>query len=93
MSEKLCVFCKNWDFNGGDPGYSELTPGYDASMRCAKRMWDHPAGKRKTPFYLYQISNAASFREIIRTAETCPYYADVLSTAEAGGDTSTRSKT
>lgn len=64
---KLCVMCEHWDFDGGEPGYSELTPGYDASMDCRKGHW----GKR---FRIYDISGPEGFRKQISMAETCPDY-------------------
>lgn len=36
---KLCVMCEHWEFDGGEQGYSEMTPGYSASMGCRKGHW------------------------------------------------------
>ena len=38
--EKLCLFCKEFYFDSGSPGYSELTPGWDSTMECLKRHWE-----------------------------------------------------
>jgi len=35
-SERLCLFCTNFSWESGDAGWSELTPGYDASIECSK---------------------------------------------------------
>ena len=81
MTEKLCVFCKHWSFSGGEPGYSEMTPGSDASMYCDKNMW----GRK---FRLWDISGAEDFRKIIKTAETCQHYElpPVLERKDAPGE-------
>jgi len=35
----VCWSCKHFSFEGGSPGYSEYTPGYEGSMDCAKNVW------------------------------------------------------
>jgi hypothetical protein len=65
--EKLCVFCKNWEFSGGEPGYSELTPGSDTTMDCKKNHY----GKR---FRLFDLYGPDDFRAIILKAEKCQDY-------------------
>ena len=37
---KLCFFCKHFDFDGGEPGYSEMTPGYGMHLKCGIGVWD-----------------------------------------------------
>jgi len=37
--DRLCLWCKHFDFYMGSPGYSEYTPGEDASFECAKNHW------------------------------------------------------
>ena len=66
MSEKLCVFCEHWEFDGGEQGYSEMTPGTNASMGCKKEHWD---GKR-----MVDIWSEVDFRKIILTAKDCKDY-------------------
>lgn len=39
MANKLCLFCKNFRLDPGDPGYSEYTPGWDFEMECRKGHW------------------------------------------------------
>lgn len=36
MSERLCLVCKHFYFDGGQPRWSDLTPGTDASFGCQK---------------------------------------------------------
>jgi hypothetical protein len=66
--EKLCVFCKHWDFYGGSQGYSEMTPGSDASMSCSKGHWER---------WCLHDTGESDFRRIILTAQTCPDYTQV----------------
>ena len=61
---KLCYACKHFHFDPGMPGYSEVTPGYEASMRCEKKVWsltDMDAG-------------GESLAEYLGKAETCEKY-------------------
>ena len=37
--ERLCLFCKHFNFNMGEPDYSEVSPGIDASFNCLKDHW------------------------------------------------------
>lgn len=42
-----CLDCQNFSFDGGSPGYSDMTPGSGLSMDCDKNHWrfdfyDHP---------------------------------------------------
>jgi hypothetical protein len=73
MSEKLCVFCKDWYFDGGDTGYSEYTPGYNASMGCYKDRWK----KGTKSISIMNIYSQEEFRKIILQAQTCPDYEQV----------------
>lgn len=77
MSEKLCVFCKHWHFYGGDQGFSELTPGSDASMDCSKHHWDRPGRGPYKGFVIFNLHDERAFREMIQKAITCPDYEQV----------------
>lgn len=58
----VCWSCKHFSFSTGDSGYSEYTPGYDASMRCAKDVWN------------FSFTNGGSQEDLeksLKTAETC----------------------
>jgi hypothetical protein len=35
-----CIFCRHYKFFPGDLGYSEYTPGYDATMYCGEGKWE-----------------------------------------------------
>lgn len=64
MSEKLCIFCKHFWFSEGSPGYSELTPGYEANIDCHKRHFD---------LRLIDMSES-DFRRTLLLARTCADY-------------------
>ena len=65
MSEKLCVFCKHFEFDEGEEGYSELTPGSDTLMGCDLGKWDH---------YNLEGFGPDGFRKTILQAESCKDY-------------------
>lgn len=37
--ERICILCRHWQFYGGSPWYSDVTPGNDASTECVKGHW------------------------------------------------------
>lgn len=61
--EKLCVFCKHWRLSPGCPGYSEVTPGYDAEIGCDKDHWKEDS--------LNDFANEEEFRGAILRANSC----------------------
>lgn len=61
---KLCVLCKRFDFDGGWPHYSDLTPGSSASMSCDKGMWKEDM----------DYMTATEYRRLMLTAETCAHF-------------------
>jgi hypothetical protein len=63
MSEKYlnCLFCKEFYFMDGQPGYSEMTPGSNAEIGCDKKYWE-----------LDQIFDTEeSYRQKMLRAKTC----------------------
>lgn len=70
---KPCYHCRYFDFDAGSPGYSEMTPGDDASARCGKRMWHYQhvdgfervVGRKTFPL---------TIREALDTGLTCPHF-------------------
>lgn len=62
--ERLCLFCTNFRWSEGCHGWSELTPGYDASIECSKYVWD---------VYLNDM-DTETFRKLMLTAQTCEHY-------------------
>ena len=83
MSERLCIFCKHWAFDGGEPGYSEMTPGMDASMNCLKGRWRTTSSRG---FRLYELDSPEDFRAKIKQAEKCPDYSPCADNGEARGE-------
>lgn len=69
MNEKLCVFCKHWQFDGGSAGYSELTPGYNGTMECSREQFPR--------IYFDELFDSDDFRKHIKRAETCDVYHQV----------------
>ena len=39
MKEKICLYCKNFNFDMGSPGYSEYTP-WLTPVSCLKGHWE-----------------------------------------------------
>ena len=37
---KTCILCKSMEFDGGEPHYSEYTPGSNWSSCCVKDHWE-----------------------------------------------------
>lgn len=64
--EKLCIMCKHFYFESGDPDYSEVTPGYDATMGCHKNLITIDL----------MSDNTESYRKSLLIAEACPEYKD-----------------
>jgi len=62
--EHLCIFCRNLDWEEGEPGWSELTPGWDAKMGCKKNKWEDRSVN-------INFLTLEEFRELILTAKTC----------------------
>lgn len=58
-----CLFCQQYYFDPGEPGYSELTPGVDTSYGCKKEIWDDDSTDTEEDY----------FRNM-RTAETCEFF-------------------
>lgn len=60
---KLCLFCRNFQFDGGGQYWSTLTPGWPASIACEERHFD---------VALYELGATEEFRALILKARTCP---------------------
>jgi hypothetical protein len=62
MSDRsVCWFCKYFNFTASSPGYSEWTPGNEASIDCDKDVWQMDLNEETED----------SFREKLSTAATC----------------------
>ena len=60
---RLCVLCKYFLFSMGSPGYSDMTPGSDASISCMKLHWE-----------MSNYGDVDEYRANIIMADTCPDY-------------------
>lgn len=67
MSEKLCLYCKHWYFDGGEQGYSELTPGSDMGIECLKGHWRIENGSHTGP----------SFRQTMERGLECKDFEEI----------------
>ena len=66
MSTKpqTCLQCKHCYFDGGEQGYSELTPGSPMVFRCKKDEWTaKESDKRELVSYLNMAATCTSFEE------------------------------
>jgi len=61
--EKLCLWCKHFYLDMGGAGYSEWTPGWDATVECVKGKWEMKEG-----------DGQQEFRNILLTAQACELY-------------------
>lgn len=56
---KACWWCIYFDFDSGDPGCSDYTPGWAFSMKCRKNHWK------------FDMDSQEHFGKCLSTAETC----------------------
>ena len=66
MSDKgrNCILCEHFWFSLSDSGYSEWTPGSEASMQCCKNHWDLD----------FELHGREDLRKALLTANTCSDY-------------------
>lgn len=62
---RICVLCKFFHFDGGSPGYSELTPGSSASMECFKGVWRESS---------LEYKSTEDYRRMMLTADACRHF-------------------
>lgn len=58
-TKKVCILCKNFYFSDFCPGFSEYTPGWDASMECVKGKWGIGGLGRVTEEEFYKCMHMA----------------------------------
>ena len=61
---KLCWWCRYFEYEDGDRGYSEYTPGYDPTLTCKKKKW----------VFDFFASNQDELRQCLSYAEKCDSY-------------------
>ena len=64
----LCIYCKHWHFYGGSQGYSDMTPGADASMECRKSQY------KGSGWSTVHDMHEDDFRELLEKAQTCKHF-------------------
>jgi hypothetical protein len=67
---KHCLLCVHCYYCGAEPGYSEMTPGTEASLYCLKGCMRH-AGKRTL---FEEAWTRQQVREALQSAHECPHY-------------------
>ena len=50
LLERLCLFCVQFTFDMGLPGYSEWTPGTDVCIQCDAGHWQMDDGDSETTY-------------------------------------------
>ena len=60
---QLCLFCEHFDIWSSEAGWSELTPGIEMGMDCAKSQW--PEDYDASP---------AKYRETILMGSECIFF-------------------
>lgn len=58
----VCWSCKHFHFSSGGSGYSEYTPGYEATMSCSENVWD---------FSFCDGGSQIDLENSLKTAERC----------------------
>jgi len=61
---RVCWNCTHIYFDGGEPAWSEMTPGCDASLECTKSHWRMN----------YNSHGADDLRRYLLTAQSCKDY-------------------
>lgn len=64
--EKLCLFCKHFYFDPGEPDYSDVTPGSDMSIGCRLGFWSEDS-----------FWDEDGYRECQLKARTCPKFEQI----------------
>lgn len=61
---RTCILCTHFHFDGGEPDYSELTPGTRASIRCSKGVFWH----------CLETLSEEDYRAAMLTADKCDQF-------------------
>lgn len=76
-----CYHCKHFSYWTASPGYSENTPGSDATAHCGKSVWDyesvdgfHKIKDPAIPHWYPSNRQYLTIREALDTGLTCPHF-------------------
>jgi len=75
---KFCWDCREFDFSGGDVGYSDLTPGDGVRVGCDGDVWIVSAESTLAKGGAKVVRSARDFREALSMAETCGKFRKAL---------------
>ena len=57
---RVCVDCKFFRFYPGCTGYSECTPGWDATLECSKGIWKYDPHRTTEDEFRANMKKAAT---------------------------------
>lgn len=61
---KGCWWCAHFSYSNQGEAISEVTPGYDFGIRCAKERWEFDP----------MTTTQDEFADIMESAESCPFF-------------------
>lgn len=70
---RTCLDCRFMGYSTGSPGYSEMTPGWDAELYCLKSYWQYDAyndTKETLRQKLYMALTCGDFTQDTSDSET-----------------------
>jgi hypothetical protein len=65
MSERTCIDCKFWYFDGGSPTYSALTVGENWSSWCMKKHWEADGTNEDSRSYRSKLLTARMCQDFV----------------------------
>lgn len=71
---RLCWSCEHFSFSGGQPHYSEVTPGYDSEFSCSEGVFEE--------IRIGDIDTPEDLRKLLETADKCEKFTPRLSQDE-----------
>jgi hypothetical protein len=82
-ANKLMLDAWHFRFYSGSPGYSELTPGEETTMSCAKKVWTFSVWSGIEIKGRRYVSDDIVMALLPKTAETCKHFEVDESVVEA----------
>lgn len=70
MSHKTCILCTHMSLTTGEPALSDVTPGTDLSMACAKNHWRFDSMETSMEQYRMMMQQAQTCQDFRRYDST-----------------------
>ena len=70
---RTCILCRYWEFNAGEPDWSDVTPGDSWSSGCSKDHWYLEGHRVTTEQYRHALKSAGSCPDFTRQLEAEDY--------------------